>query len=228
MGIGMSIVFLVSFLKLILFCQGIPYPDAADCAIDPHGASFTWDNTRYRVNLPGDYQVTNALLALNALRAANAGFNDRRAVARGIEDAWLPGRFQVLAVRKRIVVFDVGHNPDAAMAFCRSLQRAFKGRSVCCVLGIMKDKDIAGMMTYYTAVAGRLICTAPATERAAGPEHLKSHVPDTFEGVCEVAGTVASAVETAFKSPEEIICIAGSFFTVGEVMVCLNIHPYKK
>ena len=171
--------------------------------------------------------MTNALLALSALEAAPAGFNDRRAVARGFENAWLPARFQTLVVRSRNVVFDVGHNPDAVGAFCHSLQSAFKGRSVCCVLGIMKDKDIAGIMEYYAAVARRLICTAPATERAAGPEHLKNHVPDTFEGVCEVAATVASAVETAFKSPEQIICIAGSFFTVGEAMEYLHIDPWE-
>jgi dihydrofolate synthase / folylpolyglutamate synthase len=208
-------------------CRFVSNADGADCTIDPHGASFTWDNIRYRINLPGSYQVTNALLALSALKAAKGTFNDNRSIMQGLRDAWLPGRFQTLTIRTRNVVFDVGHNPDAAMAFCRSLQSTFKGRSVCCVLGIMKDKDIAGIMTQYTAVASRLICTAPATGRAAEPERIKKNIPGTFKGVCMVAGTVASAVETAFKSPEEIICIAGSFFTVGEAMEYLHIDPWE-
>ena len=40
--------------------------------------------------------------------------------------------------------------------------------------------------------------------------------------------TVAAAVEEAFESKEDIVCIAGSFFTVGEAMEYLNLDPYKQ
>ncbi len=208
-------------------CHLVAAADASSRVIDSKGASFTWDNTRFRINLAGDYQVVNALLALSALKAA--GFGDKRTIAKGLEKAWLPGRFHVIAVRNRpTAVFDVGHNPDAVQAFCRSLQNRFTGKPVCFVIGIMKDKDIAGMMRQYAALARRFICTAPATERAARPEDISARVPREFSGECRAVHGVAAAVETAFKGPEEIVCIAGSFFTVGEAMVYLNIDPYKK
>jgi dihydrofolate synthase/folylpolyglutamate synthase len=140
--------------------------------------------------------------------------------------ARLAGRFQALDVRGRTVVFDVGHNPDAADAFCRALRERFRGRPACLVLGIMKDKDVRGMVAHYAARARTIICTAPATERAAAPEAIRDCLPATFKGKVSVAPAVASAVEQAFASPEEIVCVAGSFFTVGEAMKYLRVTPY--
>lgn len=209
-------------------CRFINKAEAADCIIGAEGASFRFDGRYYRINLPGEFQVGNALLALSALKAAGLNGVPPEAIARGISAAWLPGRFQVMTVRDRCTVFDVGHNPDAAAAFCQSLRERFKKQSVCLVLGIMKDKDISGMMAHYAAAARQIICTAPATERAASPETLKKLVPGNFKGVVSAAAIVAEAVEASFKSQEDIVCIAGSFFTVGEAMAYLDIDPCKK
>lgn len=207
-------------------CTFIAASDASGCVFGPDGASFSWENTCFRIRLIGSYQPVNAVLALSALKAA--GFNDTRAIARGFEKTWLPGRFQIVTVRdRRTTVFDVGHNPDAAHVFCRSLQERFPGRTICFVLGIMKDKDIVGMVPHYARIAHRIICTAPATERAARPEDISARVPRDFNGECLRVPGVAVAVEEAFKGPEEIVCVAGSFFTVGEAMAYLKIDPQR-
>jgi dihydrofolate synthase / folylpolyglutamate synthase len=209
-------------------CRSVNNNEADGCAIDAMGASFRYHGQDCRINLPGGFQVSNALLALSALTAAGVTAEHAEAVGKGMAAARLPGRFQTIAVRDRTVVFDVGHNPDAAMTFCRTLKEQYKGQSVCLVLGIMKDKDIGGMLVYYAAAAGRIICTAPATGRAAPAETIKTMVPGTFKGRVSAASTVAAAVEEAFASKEEVIGIAGSFFTVGEAMEYLNINPYDK
>jgi dihydrofolate synthase / folylpolyglutamate synthase len=207
-------------------CRFVNKSGETGCIADADGASFRFDGNNYRINLPGEFQVDNALLALAALKAAGLSGENPGAIAEGLSHAWLPGRFQTTEVRGRPVVFDVGHNPDAARAFCLSLRERFKTQSICLILGIMKDKDIAGMMAHYVTVAWRIICTAPATDRAAAPETIKNMVPETFNNGLSVASTVAAAVEAALASPEEVICIAGSFFTVGEAMRYLNVNPY--
>ena len=205
-------------------CEFVSGEEAEACAFGPDGAAFRWEGGAYRINLRGDFQIVNALTALHALKAA--GFTDAPRVAEGLREARLPGRFQVETVRGRTVVFDVGHNPNAAEAFCNSLQSRFRGKSLSLVLGVMKDKDIAGMMAQYARVAHRLILSAPATERAARPDVLRALVPPEFLGECAISPNVGAAVDAAFQGTEEVICIAGSFFTVGEAMGYLGIKPY--
>jgi dihydrofolate synthase/folylpolyglutamate synthase len=138
---------------------------------DAGGTAFEWEGRPYRVNLRGDYQPGNAVVALQALKTA--GFSDNERIAAGLERAKLPGRFQVESIRGKTVVFDVGHNPDAAAAFSGAMKKRFSGKSVCLVTGIMKDKDRAGILVNYCRMADRIILTRPATDRAAAPEELK-------------------------------------------------------
>jgi dihydrofolate synthase/folylpolyglutamate synthase len=206
-------------------CTFVSEDEADAYTFDAEGAEFRRQGENYRVNLRGDFQISNAVTALHALTVA--GFRDHRRIAEGLRSARLPGRFHVESIRNRTVVFDVGHNPNAAEAFCSSLQSRFKGKTVCFVLGIMKDKDSAGMLAQYARAARRFIFTAPATERAATPEVLRAAVPAGFSGECRTSPNVGAAVEMAFEGREEIICIAGSFFTVGEGMLRLGIEPYQ-
>jgi dihydrofolate synthase/folylpolyglutamate synthase len=192
-------------------CRFVAFADAAECVTGAECSSFCFEGERHRIALQGRFQVSNALLALSALKAAGLTPGHTAAIGRGMAGARLPGRFQTVMVGKRPAVFDVGHNPDAAGAFCRSFRERFNGRSLCLVLGIMKDKDIAGMAAHYASVSRRIICTAPATERAASPESIKKSFPDDFPGEISVAPTVARAVEEAFASSEEVVCITGSF-----------------
>jgi dihydrofolate synthase/folylpolyglutamate synthase len=198
--------------------------EADDTTCGPDGAHFSWHGQHFSVSLRGEYQVFNALLALNGLK--NAGFYNLGTIAEGIKAAWLPGRFQVVTIKNKTVVFDVGHNPHAAHSFCRAIASRFINQPVVMVLGIMKDKDAGAMLPDYAGVAGRLILTAPSTERAARPEDLLAALPGDFGGQAEIKPDVAAAVNSAMQGPEEVVCIAGSFFTVGEGMTVLGFKPY--
>ncbi len=204
---------------------------ASDVAIDGQGASFAFEGKRYRINLPGDYQVINALLALSALH--EAGIRDHAAVAAGLDNARLPGRFQAVIARGKRIIFDVGHNPAAAESFCRALEDQFYNRtfeqrlpSICIVLGIMRDKDYAAMLPHYARCARRLILAKPATDRAATTVDLRRAVPADFTGACAEFQDIAEAIDHALNGPEDVVVVAGSFFTVGEAMKAMGIEPY--
>jgi dihydrofolate synthase/folylpolyglutamate synthase len=201
---------------------------ASECAVDAGGAYFTFGSMRYRINLAGGYQVTNALVALAALQ--EAGFGDHAAIAGGLEAARLPGRFQSAAVRGKRVIFDVGHNPDAAATFCgalkeRLLRESPQLPSISIVIGIMKDKEYTAMLPHYASLARRLILARPATGRAADTAELRRAVPAGFTGECLEFRNIADAVDAAIEGPGAIVVIAGSFFTVGEAMRRLGIEP---
>jgi dihydrofolate synthase/folylpolyglutamate synthase len=198
--------------------------DALDIGISEAGTEFSYGGRRFSLQMPGDYQVQNCMVALKTLEAA--GFTDLSIAAKGIKKAFLPGRFHLISIQNRKVIFDVGHNPNAAEQLVNTLATRFAGHSLCIVAGIMKDKDIALILATYCRCAARLILTQPAIDRAADTEFLAKNVPPDYARPVEVAPHVNEAVLAAFKSPEEIICITGSFYTVGEAMIALGVRPF--
>jgi dihydrofolate synthase/folylpolyglutamate synthase len=186
---------------------------------------FIYRNREFILPLAGPYQIQNSLCAISTLIAA--GFNDLERIAAGIAKTFLPGRFHRVTCNDKTVVFDVGHNPDAAQSFIDALTQTYPGRKICMVTGIMKDKDGAGVIEQYCKKASRVILTKPECERSAETARLRLAVPDWYKGEIAEIRHVADAVSAAMKSPEEIVCVAGSFFTVGEGMTALGVEPYS-
>jgi dihydrofolate synthase/folylpolyglutamate synthase len=198
--------------------------ETRDNKIGHSSVSFVYDNQRFELPLCGAFQVQNALVAIKTLSAV--GITDMEKTAAALEKAFLPGRFQVESVGAKKIIFDVGHNPDAAAAFTTALSQRFENRSICFVIGIMKDKDMAGMFEQYCKKADRIILTRPEGERSADTATLKSNIPEWYRGGVQQSPVVGEAVEAALSSGEDVVCIVGSFFTVGEAMVSLSLSPY--
>lgn len=186
---------------------------------------FNYKNRKFSTSLQGDYQKQNCLVALETMEVL--GFTDPQKAARGIEKTFLPGRFQVAFIQGRTVVFDVGHNPNAAQQLVKTLKSRFGAQSICIVAGIMKDKDIPAILKHYCECACRLVLTQPATDRAADAAFLAQNVPSSFINPVGIIPQVKDAVRVAFNGLEEVICITGSFFTVGEAMTALTIRPFS-
>jgi dihydrofolate synthase / folylpolyglutamate synthase len=200
--------------------------DAFDAETTARGVSFTYEKQRFDASLCGAHQVENATVAIKTLKAA--GIADLQEISSAIKTAFLPGRFQVEQVNGKTVVFDVGHNPDAVQSFVDTCSRRFGETPLAVVVGIMKDKDMAGMFERYCQRARTIYLTRPQGERSADTSLLKSNVPKWFGGVVHDAPDVAEAVKAALLSPEDVVGITGSFFTVGEAMVSLDISPYPE
>ncbi len=205
-------------------CRFVSADEAQDRCATAGSTGFTVGGHAFTTRLRGEFQVLNALTALRT--AECAGFSDPAITADGIARTGVPGRFHVVVRNGRTVVFDVGHNPAAARAFSDALRRRYEGATVCMVVGIMKDKDIAGILQAYCSVASRLILTQPKIERAAELETLARKVPAGFTGNRDCIADVGKAAEAGLAGAENIVCIAGSFHTVGEAMMSLEIEPY--
>ncbi|MBU1236143.1 MAG: bifunctional tetrahydrofolate synthase/dihydrofolate synthase [Gammaproteobacteria bacterium] len=175
--------------------------------------------------LRGDRQIENAAVALAALDELHdclpVAMQDIR---RGLAEVELAGRFQVLPGRPTVVL-DVAHNPQAARVLADNLGgMAFHPRTWA-VFGIMRDKDIAGVVA---ALRHRVDYWLPATlegPRAATAEELAAILADA--GVSEPLPTFASA-SSAFAYAQEHadendrILALGSFLTVADVLRVLG------
>ena len=173
--------------------------------------------------LRGANQLLNASGALAALEA----LSDRlpvaqQAVRQGLLAVDLPARFQVLPGQPAVIL-DVAHNPHAAAVLAQNLDSMGFHPVTHAVFGMLRDKDVAGVVRqigaridhwHVGAIAGargsRAEDTAQAVRTAAGASAA------TIEAHDSVAAAYRAAVERA--APADRIVIFGSFSTVAEAM----------
>jgi dihydrofolate synthase/folylpolyglutamate synthase len=114
-------------------------------------------------------------------------------------------------------VLDGAHNPAGARALAASLRDVFGHTPVTFVLGILGDKDAAGIIAALTPLARRFVLVAPPSARASAPDALRPLIPAGVD--VTVAGTPAEALERAASTATDgVVCVAGSLFLIGHVL----------
>ncbi len=127
----------------------------------------------------GSFQRRNFALARVAAEAylRSAGIEPRADAVRDAAAATeIPGRLQVVG-EQPLTVLDGAHNPDAVRALVESLPEILDARPprpVALVLGVLEDKDAAGMLGVLLGVCERAWFTAPPSSRALSPAALQS------------------------------------------------------
>jgi len=177
------------------------------------------------LGLPGAHQVRNGMTALLTLLVlGNIGWRiPLRAIRTGFALAHWPGRLQVVQ-HDPLVLMDVAHNPDGCRQLKQSIREFFPGRKVSFVLGVQEDKEVGAMIRHLAPVAERFYLTKASWKGAARPKDLARKVKD--RGLpCRTYPRVREALRAAIGPPDEIICVTGSHYVVGEAMEELGIQP---
>ncbi|MDR2946569.1 MAG: bifunctional folylpolyglutamate synthase/dihydrofolate synthase [Candidatus Adiutrix sp.] len=184
-----------------------------------------------KLNLAGPHQADNAAAALAALAPlAGRGFTVGEAQIRdGLAQAVWPGRAENFAAGtwppegapgRAPLILDGAHNPDGARALGELLSKMRYGR-LHLIVGVMADKDIAGVLGPVYAKADRLYLSRPVFKRAASPELLLEKIRAAF-GEPTVKTTLhpdlpgALAAAAAEAEAGDLALLSGSLFTVGE------------
>jgi dihydrofolate synthase/folylpolyglutamate synthase len=155
----------------------------------------------------------NAATALAALRASGLDVSEQ-AIRDGIQNALLPGRFQIVSEAPRVIL-DVAHNPHAAAYLAGRLKTLPKTGRVLAVIGMLHDKDIAGTLACMETVVDSWYCAPLEGPRGATAEQLTEHLGEgkRFESVAQ-----AWQAAMADARPEDTVLVCGSFHTVAHVM----------
>ncbi|MEN9658332.1 MAG: hypothetical protein RL571_1797 [Pseudomonadota bacterium] len=192
------------------------------------GQQWTWWNKngvrRHALPFPalrGQYQLGNAAVVLALLDAVKdvlpIGIGD---IKRGLLEVELAARFQVLPGRPAVVL-DVGHNPHAAKVLRANLDSMGFYPVTHAVMGMMADKDIAGVVALLADRIDVWHLAAPQLPRAASPEQL-AHIVSSLTPRAQI--NIYENVELAFTAACKLatesdrILAFGSFYTVAEVM----------
>jgi len=184
------------------------------------GPDTTWPGLPLPA-MAGAFQLRNAAAALMALEAVR----DRLPVSetakhQGLTTARAPGRFQRIA-RAPDVILDVAHNPEAARALAAILREQPVGGRTLAVVGMLADKDAAGV---FAALRGEIdawwTCT-PDSPRAQDAAALAALLrTQAGSAPIRVQPDVKAALAEAQSAAREgdRILVFGSFYTVAAVL----------
>ncbi len=179
------------------------------------------------VPLSGEHQAMNAAVAVRAfaLAAKVLALGQEEmvsAVRQGLKGLKWPGRLELVA-KDPPVYLDGAHNPAASLALARELLKrpVAPSEETVLVLGVMKDKDVEGLIRPLLPLAGEIICTAPAYGRATSPEELAGAVSALGHKARAVHG-VNNALDEA-RALGKTVLVTGSFYTAGEALEALGV-----
>lgn len=177
-----------------------------------------------RLRLRGAFQHANAAVAVAALDAIDGQAlppvpDD--AVRRGLEVAYVPGRLERIADRPTVIV-DVAHNEMAAQALADALRADFGAdrRQVILVVGLSRHHDPESFLRPLSALRPAVVVATqppfrPRDAHDVAAAARRFDVPQVIlapEGVTEAARQAF-----ALAGPNDLLCVTGSFYTVGDV-----------
>jgi dihydrofolate synthase/folylpolyglutamate synthase len=191
--------------------------------------------TKSPIGLRGEYQSTNAAIAVAAIRAAKIEMTDAT-LARGLATVEWPARFQCWDKR---TVIDGAHNPAAAGTLVQTWRDVFGEERATVILAVLSDKDLRGICEALAPIADSFLLPKIRTERAVDPEELAK----TLASVCRAGGrrgdpagnrsgrptisvtaSFAKALDNARTEPNPIL-ITGSLHFAGEALAHLRGQP---
>ncbi|MCY3920707.1 MAG: bifunctional folylpolyglutamate synthase/dihydrofolate synthase [Chloroflexi bacterium] len=196
-----------------------------------HEAAGQWFRLRRRQPAPGEAPETLHLLSLlgrhqieNAATALATIDELRRqgltapeaALHTGLATVAWPGRLETIARDPRVVI-DGAHNEESLARVLDSLPDYFAYDRLIAVIGVLGDKDLAGMADRLAARAAAVVVTAAGHPRSRpaqdAAEVFASRIPEIV-----VEPRVATAVETArsLAGPNDLVCVLGSLFVAAE------------
>jgi dihydrofolate synthase/folylpolyglutamate synthase len=174
-----------------------------------------WEYEKCSLSLVGLFQPGNALLAVAGVRASGIPVSET-AIRLGLARVSWPGRFQVIR-EKPTLVLDGAHNLSGAQALASSLRHYFPGQPLTLVVGISRDKDLAGILKVLAPLGRRMILTAAQNPRAAAPAELQAHLPP-YEGELELIPSLVEVLPSLLGGPDGVIVVTGSLFLVADAL----------
>ncbi len=183
---------------------------------------FIIDDKEYVTDLLGSYQIKNistSLKAIEVLKDIGIKISDD-AISLGLNhvksNTKLLGRCQVLS-KEPLTIADAGHNEDGIKETIAQI-KDIEYDKLHIVLGMVKDKDISGMLSLFPKNATYYFCQ-PNIPRGLDVIELKTK-SSSFSLYGNAYKTVKEALEASRNCAKEtdLIFIGGSSFVVAEVV----------
>ncbi len=189
-----------------------------------YGQSFSYRGEVYALPLLGSHQLKNAAVVLELVEVLRGrGWKlEQGDVEHGLYAVHWPGRFELVSEEPLFVV-DGGHNPQCAQTVRENLLHYFPDKRRILLLGILRDKDYAGLTEILDSAADEYICITPDSPRALPAAELADFLKRYNKAVA-VCESIRDGVSLALdrSDDESVVCAVGSLYSVGEIRACFE------
>jgi dihydrofolate synthase/folylpolyglutamate synthase len=178
--------------------------------------------------LLGQHQRMNAAVAAATVRALTSQVPvDDDTIRAGLSRVHWAGRLQLVTrPAGQKILLDGAHNIGGAGILATAVKEYFPSAKPTLVLGILRDKDWAGMCGILAPLAERILLVPVPSERTTTPQELAVS--------CRRANPWARVIECtslgealAATVNDSFITIAGSLYLIGEAMELLHVSAAK-
>mgnify|MGYP006265858041 CR=1 FL=1 len=199
--------------------------------------TWTWQSEHDEIaDLPapalkGEHQYRNAASAIFATHCLKSHLSmSDNAIRMGLQQVKLAGRFQLIEGDIPILL-DVGHNPQAVETLVAYLNEYFPNTHIHAIFSMMKDKDIAGVLSLMKPIVSQWFFTPLTHNARAVTESTMRTIFDDCQiqtghwGFSGFAQAFHAAKNTARAG--DLILVFGSFFLVSDCCINLKIGEIK-
>jgi dihydrofolate synthase/folylpolyglutamate synthase len=173
----------------------------------------------------GEYQVTNAAVAITAVIHLEHFVVSDDAIRRALMDLSYPGRFEYVNHDTHTYIIDGAHNPMKIGAFVSSVKTVYPAMRFPIVMAVKDDKDIQHIMEYLIPIASEFhfVSFSPTLDIKHASMSHTDYLAQAVNTIDEsmrvyqyqsVEACLQSIEQTQSASP---IIITGSLYFVGKI-----------
>ncbi len=205
-----------------------PLESLVYCETGVESSRADYMGVKFRLNLPGEHMIYNAITAITA---ANA-FCRRNPplpyliptdiIRKGLRMTSMPARTEILS-ESPLVIIDGGHNEDCANALKKYIETELAGKRIIAVCSMMEDKDCEAYVSRIAPHASVFIASQAGNPRAMKADKLRDLAAKYCAGCVSVPEPV-KACDTALSQagPDDTVLVCGSFYFAGDVRAHLK------
>lgn len=169
----------------------------------------------FTVNLLGHHQVDNSAIAVMTMMvlAQKEPRINLAALQKGLMQVNWPGRFEVVP-GSPVLIIDGAHNQDGARVLRKNLDEFFGDKEIVFLLGILRDKDVTGIIRELIRPNDKVVVVAPLSERASEPKEIAQEIVAAH---IEIANSIMEGLDQTqmLAGENSVICVAGSLYLIG-------------
>jgi len=176
------------------------------------------------ISLVGRYQVHNAVLAIEAVKALQQlGYSvPEKAVYAGLKNTIWRGRFELLS-KKPLFLADGAHNRDGAKRLSESIEFYFTNKKIIYIMGMLRDKEQDKIIERTVPYASQILTVPTKGARGTSAYELALKVSSHHSNVTAL-DSVQEAVELSFLMADKdtVIIAFGSLSYLGELITIVE------